>query len=84
MADKASWLVLGELEVSAELKIETLSAKLLNLDNYGEIVCSPDIASILQSKLRNNKGSIESDEPTVSEDENKYDSIIENAGTYTL
>ncbi len=85
MPDKVTLVVSGELTIGEEVSIEQLSAKIGVLDNYGEIIASRDQASILQSKLRHDEGSVViSGEEDDDEDHAKYDNVIENLATYVL
>ncbi len=86
MPDNCTLVVLGELTIDKTVSIELLSGKIAVLDNYGQIETTKDISSILQSKLRHNEGSMDNDEDECDNDkeDNPYDHIIENAGSYTL
>lgn len=85
MQDGITLVVLGGLDVDDDVAIDLLSSKIAVLDNYGEITAGKDVASILQSRLRKDKGSFQIRGEEGSEDaDDAFDTIIENAGTYTL
>jgi hypothetical protein len=83
--DNSTLVVMGELDIDDDVKLDTLTAKIAHVDNYGEIVASRDIASILQSKLRRDEGSfsVRGEEEDNCSDEN-YDIVISNLATYTF
>lgn len=85
MPDKNVLVVTGVLDFDDDVKLETISAKIGALYNYGEITAPKDVASILQGKLRINEGSIgvrgESTDECPGEG---FDTVIENVATYTL
>ncbi len=82
LKDNTVLVNLGDLEFAADAALEQITLKIGILDNYGEIQASPDICSILQSKLRQNEGDISSEEH--EEDEEQFDHVIQNAGIYQL
>ncbi|MBW6514623.1 MAG: hypothetical protein K0B87_07695 [Candidatus Syntrophosphaera sp.] len=85
MPDKNTLVVTGILNLDDDIKLDTLSAKIATLDNYGEIIASKDVASILQGKLRINDGSIQvRGEKDLDFDESGFDNVIENVATFTL
>lgn len=83
LQEMSTLVVLGELEIDSEIKPEAISSKVGILDNYGKIIANKDVASILQSKLRQNEGMIEiRGEEEAQDEDSAYSSIIENTGSY--
>lgn len=85
MPEKSTLVVIGSLEIDEAVQVETISARIATVDNYGEITASADIASILQSKLRQDEGSIaiRKQDESIMEGE-LFDHVIENVATYVL
>ncbi len=85
MPDASTLVVIGELEIDEGVTIAEINAKIANVDNYGEINASKDIASILQGKLRQDEGSITySGDDSGESSEVDYDNVIQNFATYTF
>lgn len=87
MPDKGTLVVTGSLEIDPQVPPADISAKVAILDNYGEIIATRDVSSVLQAKLRVNEGVMHGPEGDEEEDDpcqGQYDNVIENLASYTL